>query len=36
MVVDFDLLKNECLHEAWEHLHDLGSMMDDLGRLLVL
>jgi hypothetical protein len=35
MMVSLDLLKDECLHEAWEQLYELGSMKDDLGRLLV-
>jgi hypothetical protein len=34
MVVNLDFLKDECLHEAWEQLHDLESMKDDLGRLV--
>ncbi len=31
-----DLLKHEGLHKAWEHLYEIGSMKDDIGRLLVL
>jgi hypothetical protein len=35
MVVNVDLLKHEGLREAWEHLHEMGSMKNDHGRLLV-
>jgi hypothetical protein len=30
-----DLLHHKDLREAWECLHEMGSMKDDLGRLLV-
>jgi hypothetical protein len=35
IVVNVNLLKHKGLHEAWECLHDIGSVKDDLGRLFV-